>query len=359
MKYFFVTGEISGEKHAAKLVKQLKALDTSSIFYGTGGQAMEAVGVNLVLNIREMAFMGLVEVLLNIFKIRKNFKIVKKSILETRPDVIILVDYPGFNLKIAKWAKERDFKVVYYIAPKVWAWKESRAKRIKAYVDLLLVIFPFEENYFKRFGIPTLFVGNPLMEELTMLAVSERKNAIAILPGSRRQEIEKFLPVMLESVYGELDGNQIIVAGLSELGEDYYFSIMKGKARLVMDKTQEVLSTSKLAIVASGTASLEAALLNIPQVVCYAVHPLTYWVARLLVKVKYISLVNIIMDKMVVPELIQKHFSPQNVKNTALKVLSDENVIQDDYLRLRKKMGNSKASENAANSIYSFLKGGD
>ncbi|MCO5249356.1 MAG: lipid-A-disaccharide synthase [Chitinophagales bacterium] len=358
MKYFFVTGEISGERHTAQLIHQLKKMDTSPIFYGTGGKAMQDAGVQLVLNIREMAFMGLIEVLKNIFKIRKNFKTVKKSILEIQPDVIVLVDYPGFNLKIAQWAKERGFRVVYYIAPKVWAWKENRVKKLKAYIDLLLVIFPFEEGYFQQRGIPTKFVGNPLVENISEPKEITTDNIIAILPGSRKQEIEKFLPVMLESVYGELNSHQIIVAGISELGEDYYFPIMKGKATLVMDKTQEVLEESKLAIVASGTASLEAALYNVPQVVCYAVHPITYFFAKLFIKVKYISLVNIIMDKMVVPELIQGDFSPQNIKKTAVGVLKDRNIIQYDYLRLRDKMGVGNASKNAATYIYSFLKRG-
>lgn len=354
MKYFFITGEASGDLHASSVVHSLRALDASARFFGTGGKHMEKAGVKLALNIRDMSFMGFVEVIKNIFRIRKNFKIVKKAIQDVHPDVVVLVDYPGFNLRMAEWAKSQGYKVVYYIAPQVWAWKESRVKKIKAYVDLLLVILPFEKEFFKKHQIPAVYVGHPLLERVPEPTEKE-KNQIAILPGSRRQEIERMLPVMLEAMYIHGAPNNLVVAGLSEYGEDYYKSMIKGRAGLVMDKVYEVLDNSKLAIVTSGTASLETALMRVPQVVCYAVNPVTYWIARFLVKVNYISLVNLIMSRPVVPEMIQKDFYPVSVKNASMQVMLDTISIQDAYLQLRKTLGTGDTSQRVALVLYDFL----
>ncbi|MCO5230962.1 MAG: lipid-A-disaccharide synthase [Chitinophagales bacterium] len=358
MKYFFVTGEASGDMHAAQIIHSLRALDSSAHFFGTGGKNMRNSGVEIVIDIKEMAFMGFIEVVNNFFKIRNNFKKVKEAISSIRPDVIILVDYAGFNLRIAKWAKQQGFKVVFYIAPKVWAWNEKRVNVIKKYIDLLIVIFPFEKEYFENRGIRVVYVGNPLMKKISAQVQNVDKNKIAILPGSRRQEIERMLPIMLESMYFHAQKN-LVVAGLSDFGEDFYQSIIKDRAELVIDDTYAVLNVSKLAIVASGTASLEAALMNVPQVVCYKMNRLNYWIARLLLKVNYISLVNLILERPVVPELIQDNMNAVSIKNTAMSVLEDVFLIKDAYLQLRKLLGDGDASNRAALVIHDFLIKGD
>ncbi len=341
---------------AAKVVQELKTLDSGAQFFGSGGKYMEQEGVNLCLHIRQMAFMGLIEVLLNLFKIRKNFKIIKQTILDVQPDVIVLVDYPGFNLRMAGWAKAKGFKVVYYVAPKVWAWKESRVKKIRTNVNLLLVILPFEKEYFEQFGINTVYVGHPLLEITPEYSDTVEKNKVAILPGSRKQEVRRMLPVMLDAMHIEGVKSELVVAGLSELGEEYYEKIIRGRAELVLDRTYEVLSKSKLAVVASGTASLETALLRVPQVVCYAVHPITYWVAKFLIKINYISLVNLILKAPAVPEMIQNDFTPLSLKNVTMSVMQDNLSIQNDYLRLRKLLGHYKASKEVARQIVLCVK---
>lgn len=355
MKYFFITGESSGDLHASNVVKHLKSVDVDAQFFGSGGKHMEKVGVQLCLKISEMAFMGVVEVVKNIVKIRKNFKIVQQAILDTQPDVVVLVDYPGFNLRMAKWAKENGFKVVYYIAPQVWAWKESRIKKIKRYVDLVLLILPFEKELYTKYHVPAVYVGHPLLESIPDVQYEGDKNKIAILPGSRKQEIERMLPVMIEAMYVIGNQQQLVVAGLSEHGEAYYQAMIRGRATLVMDKTYEVLEQSKLAIVASGTASLETALFKVPQVVCYAMHPLTYWLAKMLVKVNYISLVNIITARPVVPEMIQKDFTPVSVKNASMEVMLNTLSVQEGYQQLRKMLGNGDTSQRVANILYKFV----
>ncbi|MCO5233505.1 MAG: lipid-A-disaccharide synthase [Chitinophagales bacterium] len=358
MKYFFVTGEASGEMYAAQVVHSLRALDSSAHFFGSGGKYMRNSGVEIVLDIRQMAFMGFVEVLKNFFEIRKNFKKIKEAILEVRPDVIVLVDYAGFNLKIAKWAKKLGFKIVYYIAPKVWAWNEKRVNSLKKYIDLLIVIFPFEKEYFENRGIQVVYVGNPLVQQISSQVIHVQKNKIAIFPGSRKQEIERILPVMIEAMYFHAKNN-LIVAGLSDFGEDFYHSIIKDRAELVMDNPYSVFNQSKLAIVTSGTASLEAALMNIPQVVCYKMSRLNYWIARLLIKVNYISLVNLILQRPIVPELIQDNMNAVSIKNISMTVMEDEFLIKDAYLQLRKLLGEGDASHRVALVIHDFLTRGD
>lgn len=352
MKFFFLTGEVSGDLLAAKLIKELKEKDKQLEIFGTGGEHMEQEGVSLVLHHQKMAFMGFYEVLKNIFQIRRNFRIVRKSILDIQPDVIVLVDYPGFNLRMAEWAKKNNFKVVYYVAPKVWAWKERRVKKLQAYVDLLLVLFPFEEEYFQRFSIPTKFVGHPLGYELKVQQKFQQ-NRIALLPGSRKQEIDRMLPVMLDAFQQQSD-KKLIVAGLSVLGESYYQSIIQGRAELQLDETQQVLEQAELAVVTSGTASLETALKGVPQVVCYAMHPITYWIAKRLIQIKYISLVNLILQAAIVPELIQQQFNTESLWETSNTVLKHRKEVEKDYLRLRKAIGSENASEKAARELLLF-----
>lgn len=354
MKYFFITGEASGDLHTSNVVRHLKEVDGSAVFYGTGGRHMQEAGVQISLHIREMAFMGFVEVAKNIMKIKRNFDTVKKAILEVQPDVVVLVDYPGFNLRMAKWAKEQGFRTVYYIAPQIWAWKENRINKIKKYIDLVLLTLPFEKEYYSKHQVQSIYVGHPLLERIPDVPAPTDKTKIALLPGSRKQEIERMLPTMLEAMYVIGGQNQLLVAGLSEFGESYYHSIINGRATLVMDQPYEVLSQSKLAIVTSGTASLETALMKVPQVVCYAMHPLTYRIAKLLVKVNYISLVNIIASRPVVPEMIQKDFTPVSVKNASMEVMLNLLSVQEGYQQLRKMLGNGDTSFRVANILFKF-----
>lgn len=354
MKYFFIVGEVSGDLLASKVVEKLSEMDIDAQFYGSGGERMRREGVELTVDIKQMAFMGLAEVLKNIFRVWRNFRVLKKSILEINPDVIVLVDYPGFNLRMAKWAKSKGFKVAYYVAPKVWAWKENRVRRIKKYVDVLMVILPFEKEFFEKHEVSTVYVGHPLLELIPPPKEGHVKDKIALLPGSRKQEIERMLPVMLKAMYLEGSVDKLVVAGLSEFGTEYYEKIIEGRAELVMDQVYEILDESKLAIVASGTASLEAALKMVPQVVCYAVHPFTYWIAKLLVKVNYISLVNLIMKSPVVPEVIQGKLQPKFLKDTSMLVLQDEVLILNEYLSLRNLLGDADTSKKVAHTLHEF-----
>jgi len=323
-------------------------------FRGTGGKHMRNAGVDLMLGTEDMAFMGFGEVVKNLFRIRRNFKKVKTAILDFNPDVIILVDYPGFNLRIARWAKQLGYKIVYYIAPQVWAWKENRVNQIRAYVDLLLVILPFEKEFFRRHEISAVYVGHPLLERVPEPDESADKQKIALLPGSRKQEIDRMLPVMIEAVFVHKQNN-LVVAGMSEHGEEYYQNIIKGRATLVMDNVYGVLNQSKVALVTSGTATLETALMRVPQVVCYATSALTYWIAKRLIKVNYISLVNLILERPAVPEIIQGQFKPVPVKHASMQVLSDSISVQESYTQLRKLLGDGDASKRAALTIVDFM----
>jgi len=371
MRYYIIAGEASGDLHGSNLVRELKKLDQDAEIRCWGGELMMAAGATVVKDYRELAFMGFLEVILNIRTIFRNLRFCKKDIATFRPDVLILVDYPGFNLRIAEWSRQQGIKTVYYISPQVWAWKESRVKQIKQTVDKMLVILPFEEEFYRKWDFPVEYVGHPLVEVVdkelgNMTTINDgsplnEPNIIAILPGSRIQEITKKLPVML-AVTRLFPNNTFIVAMASSLPDEFYERHLRiyPKVRSVRDKTYTLLKQSKAAIVTSGTATLETALFAVPQVVCYKGSAISYQIAKRLVKVRFISLVNLIMNREVVKELIQDELTVSNLKNELDKIIHDKlkrKQILEEYNLLKqllRKGGN--ASANAARSVYELIK---
>ena len=358
-RYYFIVGEASGDLHAANLIKELSLLDTDATFQGFGGERMQKEGLELTKHYQEMAFMGFWEVLINLSAIVKNFKQAKKELLEYKPEVLILVDYPGFNMRMAKFAKKHNIKVVYYITPQVWAWKESRVKKLKRDVDLLLPILPFERSFFAKHGIDVNYVGHPLLDafkDLDSRNIESEKPIIAILPGSRKQEIATSLPIMME-VAKSFENYQFVIAGAPSISQDFYRNITKDSYMPVLsNQTHALLKECKAAIVTSGTATLEAAILKVPQVVCYKTSSISYFLAKLVVKVKYIALVNLICDKEVVKELIQDDFNTDNLLNELNRILNKKNKTQilSDYDSLIRFLGGVGASKRAADAINSL-----
>ncbi len=373
MKYYIIAGEASGDLHGSNLIKELKKLDSSAHIRCWGGDKMQAAGGELVKHYRDLAFMGFTEVLMNLRTIFKNLAFCKEDILQYKPDTLILIDYPGFNLRIAKWAKEQGLfegsrgKVIYYISPQVWAWKEGRVKMMKECIDKMLVILPFEKDYFKnKWDWEVEYVGHPLVEviEGQKLKVESQKFSekpiIALLPGSRKQEILKKLPVMLE-VSKSFPAYQFIVAKAPGLDGAFYDELLKDYSNVsyVADQTYNLLSQATAALVTSGTATLETALFGVPEVVCYKGSYISYQIGRRLVKVKYISLVNLIMDKLVVKELIQQDLTIDNLKRELEELLTNDqrkNQLREDYAALKKLLSEGgNASAKAARSIFQFL----
>ncbi len=375
MKYFFVVGEASGDVHASKLLKEILIQDPEAEIRFWGGDRMcEVAGSDKMLNhYRDGAFMGFLEIIKNLKTILNRIKQCKKDIENFAPDVVVLVDFAGFNMKIAKFAKSRNIKTYYYIAPKVWAWKEKRAIKIAKYVDELFCIFPFEIEFFKKWGIDAHYFGNPIVEEIE----AERRNIpsreefikennldnkpiIALLAGSRKQEIEHNLPFM-NSVSDQFPDYQFVVAAVEWLDRSLYEKIVSTNAKnikLVYNKTYETLLNSEAAIVTSGTATLETALLHVPEVVCYQCSTISYHIAKSMVKIKYISLVNIIMDKLVVKEFIHNDITIDNVKKELLAILPNgarHQSLKDDYALLSSKMGGERASEQVAQKMIELL----
>ncbi len=371
MKYYIIAGEVSGDLHGANLVKELKKNDPAAEISCFGGDLMQREGANVRKHVRDLAFMGIIEVLMNIRTIKKNFSFCKNDILKFNPDVIIFIDYPGFNLKMAKFAKEKGYKTIYYISPKIWAWKTSRIKFIKNYVDLLLSILPFENDFYKKHGYTITYVGNPLMDAISTFKNQNQGNPsfltvqdisdhpiVAVLPGSRKQEVEKILPEMMQ-VADKFPGYLFLVAGVSFLSPYIYekHTSKRKNVRLIFDRTYDILSHSKAAIVASGTATLETALLNVPQVVCYKINSLTYRIGKLFFYLQYFSLVNLIMNKEVVKELLQDNLSMDIGKelDNLLNNRDYREKMLSEYSVLREKVGPAGASGKAAASIKEFL----
>ncbi|MCU7540876.1 lipid-A-disaccharide synthase [Riemerella anatipestifer] len=363
MKYYIIAGEASGDLHGSNLMKALKQKDPNATFRFWGGDLMEQQGGTLVKHYRDLAFMGFVEVIQNLGTILRNIKFCKEDIRNFRPDVLILVDYPGFNLRIAKFAKKLGIKVVYYISPQLWAWKESRVNIIKKYVDKMLVILPFEKDFYKKHQVEAHFVGHPLLDALSDLPpidiqafkkehqLSDKK-IIALLPGSREQEVKKMLSIML-SVRSEFKDYQFVIAGAPSLPKSFYESYVDKEVCFISNKTYDLLRCSDAALVTSGTATLETALLEVPEVVCYRGSKISYEIAKRLIKhIKYISLVNLIMDKEVVKELIQDELNTPNLVKE-LKLILNENraSLLSDYKILKEKLGGKGASEKAAEII--------
>ncbi len=366
MKYYLIAGEASGDLHGANLMKAILKNDTQAKFRFWGGDKMQAVGGTLVKHYRDLAFMGFAEVLRNILTIQKNFAFCRRELLKFAPDVVVLIDYPGFNLRMAKFAHNNGMKVVFYISPTIWAWKQSRVYKVKKYVDRMMVILPFEKDFYARFDYQADFVGHPLLDELAEEKSVERKDflklndlpdkpIVAVLPGSRTQEIKKILPKML-AVAPQFSKYQFVTAGVWSVPETVY---LRQKSPVVFDQTHALLRHADAALVASGTATLETAILGVPQVVCYETSPVSYFIARLLVHIKFISLVNLILDREVVKELIQHKFSEKNLMVELHDLLESDKwrkQIVSEYALLGKKLGNSGASENAAAVINEVLK---
>ncbi len=369
MKYYLIAGEASGDLHGSNLVKQLFLKDPGADIRCWGGDLMQAAGAHVVKHYRTLAFMGFAEVVMNLPTILRNIRFCKEDIQSYRPDVLVLIDYPGFNLRIAKWAKEQSFKVVYYISPQVWAWKENRVKQMKRSIDKMLSILPFEKDYYKnKWDWEVDYVGHPLVEVIETeqakykAAAAETngaKECIALLPGSRKQEIRKKLPIMLE-VAKHFPGFQFVVAQAPGQDESFYtpFLAPYQNVSVARNQTYRLLSQSRAALVTSGTATLETALFGVPEVVCYKGSNISYQIARRLIKIKYISLVNLIMDKLVVKELIQDELTTDNLVHELNRLLTDTERIQalrQDYATLKdllSKGGN--ASAQAAAIIHQF-----
>ena len=366
MRYYIIAGEASGDLHASNLVAEIKKKDKKAEFRGCGGDLMKAQGVDLLKHYRTMAFMGFVEVAVNLRKVLDNITQCKKDIVEYQPDALILVDYPGFNLRIADFAHEKGFKVLYYISPQVWAWKRRRVKKIKKSVDKMIVIFPFEEAFYKEYGVDVTYVGNPLLDELSKSgtpnrsiflrrnSLGEKREIIALLPGSRTQEVKRILPVMLK-VVPHFPDYQFVIGGVSSLDKSLYKKIIGNTdVFLIENQTYELLQNSSAAIVTSGTVTLETALFTVPEVVCYKATGFSYLLAKWMIKVKFISLVNLVMDKEVVKELIQSDLTEKNIVTELERLLHDgkrQRQILEDYDELRDRLGNAGASEKAAEIV--------
>ena len=364
MKYYLIAGEASGDLHASNLMKALKKLDTESIFRGFGGDLMTAQGLQLVKHYRELDFMGFVKVAMNLRTILKNIKLCKKDILDFQPDAVVLLDYPGFNLRIAKFLKQQKIKNFYYISPQVWAWQQSRVHQIKRYVDRMFVILPFEQNFYKKFDYEVDFVGHPLLDALQneqsdfdkaqfldQHNLLKSKPVVALLPGSRRQEIKKMLPLMT-SLQADFPSHQFVIAGVSSVEAAFYkkYSILPD-IPVIQHVTNSLLRSADAALVTSGTASLETALLKTPEIICYKGDHLSYLIAKQLIKVNYIGLPNLIMDKPIIKELIQNDFNRINLKNELSELLFNPEKRQQiaaDYNALEQKLGGGGASEKVA-----------
>lgn len=353
MKYFIIAGEASGDLHAGNLVKELFKLDQTSVFTGVGGEHMQNASVQILFGLDRLAFMGFYEVIKNLRTINRNFREVKQAISAEKPDVVILIDYPGFNLRMAKWCKEHGLQVVYYISPQIWAWKPKRVEIIKKYVDLMLCILPFEKSFYEKHHYKNAhFVGHPLLDEpLTEDETITEKTAIALLPGSRKQEIAKLLPVYLE-VAKQYPNEHFIVAGISRLKHLYNYELPVN-VTVTWNSMQQLLQQAKAALVCSGTATLETALRNVPQVVCYKTSWMNYQIGKRLVKVDFISLPNLIANKKIVTELIQQDCMAESIKMELDKLLSAPN--NHFYTDLFEKIGEKGASEKAAKLIFNIF----
>jgi lipid-A-disaccharide synthase len=366
MKYYIIAGEASGDLHGSNLIKEIKNLDPAASIRAWGGDLMKDAGASLVKHYRDLAFMGFLEVIKNLPTILQNIKFCKQDIEAWQPDVLVLIDYPGFNLRIAEWAKKHGCKVVYYIAPQVWAWKENRVKKMKLCIDKMFCILPFEKDYFKnKWNWDVTYVGHPLLRVIesfksTNPLVTDNKKVIALLPGSRKQEIVKMLPIML-SVTPHFPAYTFMVAQAPGQDAPFYNRFLMGYANvtLIKNSTYDLLSIADAALVTSGTATLETALFKVPEVVCYKTSKFSYQIAKWLVKIKFISLVNLIMDKEIVQEIIQENLTEQHL-TTALRNITENEAnrkeVMDNYQMLHTLLaaGGGEASAKVAQEIVAF-----
>lgn len=373
MKYYVIAGEASGDMHAGRLLHELKLLDAEANFRAWGGEIMQSEGAAIVKHYRELAFMGFVEVIKNLRTILRNIEFCKEDILNFKPDVVILVDYPGFNLRIAEFLKKQGIKVFYYISPQIWAWKENRVNKIKRTVDRMFVILPFEKAFYKKHDMSVDFVGHPLIDTLDLRKDSipsaelfraknqlDHREIIAVLPGSRMQELHHILPVML-SVIKHFPSYQFVIAGSDNIPfEKYQTLIGQADVKVIFRQSHALLTYARAGIIKSGTSTLEAALINLPQVVCYRGNAISIWIARQVAKVKYISIVNLILNRAAVKELIQDDCNEENVKKELYQLLHNEqhrSVMMADYQELNSLLGGSGASKRAARLMYDYLIG--
>ncbi len=374
MKYYIIAGEASGDLHGSNLIRELRVQDPDAQIRCWGGDLMQEAGGTLARHYKSMAFMGFFEVIANLGSIFRNISYCKEDIEEFNPDVVIFIDFSGFNLRIAKWAKAKGYRTNYYISPQIWASRENRIKKIKRDIDAMYVILPFEKDFYeKKHDFPVHFVGHPLIDAIAntkaeapevtrkQLGLSPEKKVIALLPGSRVQEVQKTLDVML-SVARRMEEYQFVIAGAPSLEDSFYEPFTrKGNVSFVKNRTYELLGISHAALVTSGTATLETALFNIPQVVCYKGNWISYQIAKRIITLDYISLVNLVMGKEVVKELIQGDLTPANLREELNKIL--EGPVRQEQLKafeeLRKKLGGRGASKEAASLIIAGLKGVD
>ncbi|PKQ70624.1 lipid-A-disaccharide synthase [Raineya orbicola] len=366
MKYYLVVGERSGDLHASNLMKAIKNLDSQADFRFLGGEQMQAVGGTMFQHYKEIAVMGFLEVLSKISKIFKFLSLCKKDILNYQPDVVILVDFAGFNMRIARFCKKHNIRTFYYISPKIWAWNTKRAYKIKKYVDRMFVILPFEKDFYKKFHYEVDYVGNPLLDAINSYKgdenffkknnLSPQKPILAVLPGSRRSELHYILPIML-SCKPYFADFQWVVAGVDNVPTEMYDICKKYEVPVLYNQTYDLLAHAHTAIVTSGTATLETALFSVPQVVCYKGNALSYQIAKRLVQVRYISLVNLIMNQQVVCELIQNNLTTENLRQELEKIVSGEGreKMLQNYLTLKHIMGSVGASQTAAHKMIDYL----
>lgn len=373
MRYYVIAGEASGDLHASNLIRELVRLDPQAIVRGFGGDLMEKAGMQVVKHYREMAFMGFIPVLLNIRTIRNNMKICERDLVNFKPDVLILVDYPGFNLRMAEFSRSKGILTYYYISPKIWAWKEHRVKKIRAFVDEMFTILPFETEFYRKHHYPVNYVGNPVLDALTAgpekKAFSEfcrenhlpEKPVIGLLPGSRLQEIRSLLPHMLKASSG-FQSHQILVTAAPNIDEQVYLDLIRNyPVTLVKGKTYEVLQQAEVAVLASGTVSLEAGIIGCPQIVAYRMAGgiLTQIIGRIIIKVKWASLVNLILGREAVRELIQINFTVENIRAELNRILNDRSYrdrFSKSYEELRQKLGAPGASRKAASLMIEKLR---
>jgi len=368
LKLYIIAGEASGDLHGSNLIKSLHSHHPSLNIRAWGGDLMEQAGAEIVKHYRDLAFMGFYEVLLNIRTILGNIRFCKTDITDFQPDALILIDYPGFNLRIAQWAHKLNIPVLYYIAPQVWAWKESRIHNMRKHIRHLFVVLPFEKEYFEKRHMPVTFVGHPLLDEITpdrTLQEDFKRNhnlsnkpIIALLPGSRKQEIKTMLPIMLK-VAPRFPDYQFVIAGAPSQAESFYLTVAGGKnVTILFGKTSEILRHADAGLITSGTATLEAAIFEVPQVVCYKGSPISYAIAKRLVKIKFISLVNLILNRAAVTELIQHDLTPDRLEKELtdlLKNASRRKQIRIDYRELHESLGGKGASDRTAIAMLKII----
>jgi lipid-A-disaccharide synthase len=373
MRYYVLAGEASGDLHASNLIKEIHQIDSEAQFRGFGGDLMEKAGMTVLKHYRDMAFMGIVPVIMNIRTIKKNFRFCEQDLLNFNPDVLILVDYPGFNLRMAKFAKAHGIKTFYYISPKVWAWKEKRVHRIVAYVDEMFTILPFETQFFAKYNYPVNYVGNPLLDAILESKKTPdfekfwsenrlpQKPILALLPGSRKGEISVLLPTMIKAAQA-FSEYQIVIAGAPNMGREFYQPYMNGsEVPILWGKTYDILIHSRAAIVSSGTAALETAIMNVPQVVVYQLTPnwLFVFLKKFFLKTRFVTLVNIILGREAIVELIQADFTLKKVVHELERIINDpenEKRMLNDYKDMMAKLGEPGASKRAAELMVEKLK---